>query len=110
MRVIRPAQGLRFIAERRHADYRTKHFALDNSVFLPGAGEQRRLEVIARAVSPTAAGDHFNVRQRLAASTAALTRSRWASELSGPSSVAASSGAPIFRLATAAPSFSTSWS
>lgn len=51
LRVIRPAQGLRFIAERRHADYRTKHFALDNSVFLPGAGEQRRLEVIARAVS-----------------------------------------------------------
>lgn len=64
LRVIRPAQGLRFIAERRHADYRTKHFALDNSVFLPGAGEQRRLEVIARAVSPTAAGDHLNVRQR----------------------------------------------
>ncbi|MNS91506.1 hypothetical protein D3C72_1255990 [compost metagenome] len=64
MRVIRPGQDLLFIVELGHADNGTKHFTLDNRIFLFRPGQQRWLEEIPPPLDFIAARHHVDMAER----------------------------------------------
>lgn len=107
-RIVGPPQNLIFIIKDGYTDHRAEDLALHDGIFLFCVCQQRRSEIVTFTFRLTSASNHTDMAEAFASSTAAVTRFRCASELNGPSSVDSSSGAPIFRLLTAFPSFSTS--
>ena len=64
LRIIGPLQHLLFILEDGHTDHRTKHFSLDNCIFLFSPCQKRRGKVIARPLYFFSTGDHVDMSQR----------------------------------------------
>ena len=108
--VVRPNQRLGFILERRDGHHRAEDLAAHHLILLRSAGQDRRLEEEAGTSARLPPVTTSMCGNSLARFTNPSTRSRCSLVISGPISVAGSSGSPHRMLDTASPSLRTnSW-